>query len=191
MTDPYDSAMRRIQARHVRDEPFARLGASQLSEIERRLGHPLPEEYREFVSRYGFATGGGSTKFSNMDGPSEIESSVNVFYGLRPGDSYDLLNVKEGFGDLLPSHILPIASSPGGQFCLSLAGDDRGMVYWWPPHGASPDPLDDMELVARSFGSFVNSLVLVDPVDGSSYWVQPGQCSLYKGGKGPSHPNVP
>ncbi|OWK43437.1 hypothetical protein FRUB_03036 [Fimbriiglobus ruber] len=39
-----------------------------------------------------------------------------------------------------------------------MSGDDQGRVYWWPPHRGSPDPYDDLELIAYNFDTFVRSL---------------------------------
>ena len=158
MTNRYDDMMQRIRASHVRRGDFALLSDKELNEVELQLGFTLPEDYRHFLSKYGLTMSESDVKFGNMDDPSETESSVDVFYGVEAGDGYDLLNIKEGHGDALLPHILPIASSSGGHFCLSLAGDDRGRVYWWAVHS---DP-DDLEPVGYSFDSFVRSLRVVE-----------------------------
>lgn len=161
-TNRYNDAMNRIGAAGVYGKGFAFVGEPELAAVEARLGYSLPADYREFIRSYGLASGTGNVRFRNMDDPSHVESSVDVFYGIRPDVSKELLGHKDGFGDLLPAHILPVGSGSGGQFCLSLAGTDLGCVYWWSPHGGAADAYDEMELVARSFDGFVNSLILAD-----------------------------
>jgi hypothetical protein len=158
MENEYDNDMRRIGARRVRADHFTELSETELKSVERRLGYALPADYREFLRKYGMATGTGDVKFTNMNDPEEIESSVDVFYGVGDGDTYDLLGQKHAHRESMLPHILPIASSPGGHFCLSLAGNDRGKVYWWELHSDR----DNLELVANSFRSFVNSLRVVE-----------------------------
>lgn len=161
----YDAVMSQIHASPIRGGGgFAQLDEARLTSVESRIGFPLPADYREFLSKYGFTAGTGDVRF--RDAESEIESSVGAFYGVDPEHRADLVGMKEGFGDRLPAWILPVASSAGGLFCLSLAGEDLGSIFWWSPHRGSPDPLDDLELVAPSFDAFINSLIVVPESDG-------------------------
>lgn len=161
MRNKYDQIMDRIRFRYIRGAGSLRDG--QLEELEKAIGYSLPPDYRTFLSKYGITAGDGETRYGQLDNPDEEEeASVKVFYGILPGDGYDLLRIHEGFADLLPSHLLPIASSPGGQIVLSLAGPDAGRLYWWTPHRGSPDPHDDLIPIAYDFDTFMRSLRLHD-----------------------------
>lgn len=165
MTNRYDAVMHRIGAIPVRGDSFRVLMEADVLGLEKQLGYALPDDYREFICKYGLSAWDGEVRFRNMDDPSEIETSVDVFYGIAPGDTYDLVYKKKLFGERLPPQFLPIASSPGGHIVLALTAPDRGNVYWWSPHRCSPDPRDDMELISRSFDSFVNSLTVLNAED--------------------------
>lgn len=158
MGNKYDETMGRLNCHRIGAGDFTPPTAEDFQHFEQVIGYSLPGDYRAFLSKYGGTAGGGNTRFGNLDDPTQEESSVEVFYELRTGGRQDLLGKRESFGDVIPSHILPIASSPGGQIVLSLAGDDFGRLYWWSPHRGSADPYDDFELIAYDFDSFVNSL---------------------------------
>jgi hypothetical protein len=162
MHNKYDDLMDRIKYRYIRGN--GQLHESSLKRLEIAIGYSLPPDYREFLSKFGFTAGGGRTHYGQFDNPdAEEEASVDVFYGIREDEayeSYDLQNIHEGFGDVLPGHLLAIASSPGGQILLSLAGDDAGRVYWWTPEWGPPDPDEDLIPLAWSFDTFVRSLRL-------------------------------
>src|SRR5262249_20601995 len=113
MDNKYDAVMRRIGFYHILKGDHAPISASDVNLFEADIGYPLPGDYKEFLLNYGLTAGRGITRFSNLDDPNQEETSVEVFYGLRPGDSRDLRNIRDGFGDDLPAHLLPIASSPG------------------------------------------------------------------------------
>lgn len=155
----YDGVMRRINYYYVAGDGRA-VSAGDVERLSSLIGHPLPDDYSVFLRKYGLTAGRGVVKFGNLDRPDEEESSVEVFYGIRADDSYDLLGTRESFADDLPSNLLPIASSPGGEIVLSLAGDNLGKAYWWSSHRGSANPYDDCELIAYSFDSFMNSLRL-------------------------------
>ncbi len=161
MENKYDEVMSRIEFYYVDEEPYL-MNEESLLLLEQQLAYPLPTDYRQFLQKYGITAGGGDVCYTNADDPNEVESSVEVFYGIKPGDSYDLLERKRGFGDRLPIRILPIASSPGGEFCLSLAGNDIGNVYWWDSHGGSRDSDENLEFVARDFDSFLTGLIVAE-----------------------------
>jgi len=150
--------MDRINFRYVRGSGKLRQGA--IEQLESDIGFVLPSDYREFISKFGITAGRGDVRYGQFESPEEEEASVEVFYGIKADDtyeSYDLQNIREGFEDVLPGHLLAIASSPGGQILLSLAGNDKAMVYWWAPDCGSPG-LDDLIPIARDFDTFMRSL---------------------------------
>jgi SMI1 / KNR4 family (SUKH-1) len=84
---------------------------------------------------------------------------LGPFYGLRRGESDDLRYKRRVFAGRLPDRLMAFASSPGGQMCLSLHGEDAGCVYWWERNAPLDDPDFPLLLVAHDFDSFMNSIV--------------------------------
>lgn len=160
METKFDEAMARIHYRYVR--PPVPVTAEDIRNLEREIGYSLPPDYRDFLMKYGLTAGRGDTRFTNADNPDEVETSVDVFYGFKPGDTYDLQGMRNTFSDRLPSHLLPVASGAGGEFCLSLAGEDVGRVYWWFQETGEVQSADDLEPISDSFAGFVRSLISVE-----------------------------
>lgn len=158
MDNPYDYDMMRISAHCIKSNMFIMISEEDIERAEMKIGYRLPLDYRTFLKKYGFVVGAGNTVFGNMDDPSRLETSVDNFYGIMPGDGDDIVERIDVFGGRLPNRFIPIASGSGGDFCLSLAGEDSGQVYWWPMHGDA----DDLDLVSRSFDSFVKSLQILE-----------------------------
>ncbi len=159
MNNAFDTVMARLQYRHVRQP--AGVTELDLDDFERELGHPLPTGYRNFLQKFGFAVGDGDVRFTASGSPDEVETSVDVFYGLQPGDTYDIRRRRSAFADRLPDHLLPFTSGSGGEFCLCLTGVNAGKVYWWFQEQGEVDSEDDMEPIADNFEEFINSLVTV------------------------------
>lgn len=160
MDTPFDPVMSRINYRHLR--PPEPVTDHELHAFEQQVGHPLPPGFRLFLVKYGLTAGKNDVRFTNQDNPEEVETSVDVFYGFKAGYHYDIRDCWETYSEDLPGHLLPFATGSGGQFLLSLAGDDQGTVYWWLPEYGPVESTDDLEPVADSFDQFVNSLVSVE-----------------------------
>jgi hypothetical protein len=160
METKFDRAMIRIHYWYVRTpKPVTE---DDIHSLEGEIGYSLPRDYVSFLMKYGFVAGRGDTRFTNPDNPSEAETSVDVFYGLMDGDTYDLRAMRETFSDRLPSHLLPFASGSGGEFCLSLAGPNAGKVFWWFQESGTVETDEEIELITDSFDGFINSLVSVE-----------------------------
>jgi hypothetical protein len=129
-----------------------------IERLELNLGFKLPSPYREFLMAYGMSSRGKRAVYPDRHRPGQPGGRLGVIYGLNPSSTYDLWRRKSGLGDRLPPHILPIADSPGGMICLSLAGDDCGKVYWWDRAEDSDDPRENLTLIADDFESFIGSL---------------------------------
>ena len=156
MPNKYQQIVKRLELEPV-DKPV-RLSEKALLGFERTIGQPLPADYREFLSRYGFVHGCG-VAFPEYGQPAKPSGGVEVFLGVNPDDGYDIMDTKEGLSGRLPDHLLPIADSPGGQICLALTGTDTGTIFWWGLEcisGANTQPVR----IADDFDSFMNSLYL-------------------------------
>lgn len=103
----------------------------QIATFEKRLGSPLPGEYRQFL----LTTNGGRPNPDCVAVPG-VEGIDNVGVGtlfhLQPAKAaaeelgYELENA----GKLLPDGHLPIAGS-SDLFTLSLKPETHGCVFWW------------------------------------------------------------
>ena len=153
MGNRYDSMMTRLSARPVYKETFVNLDEAELLAVEATLGFRLPGDYREFLAKYGVCYSDEDHRIMTED----RETSVDLFYGVEPDDEYDITEIKDLYGERLESHMVPIASSSGGEICMSLGEQDYGSIYWWDPH----DEAAPASLLAESFDAFVNSLGLV------------------------------
>lgn len=101
--------------------------------IERHLGAPLPDVYKDFARRYGqhgfeqYVDCPVDPRFPLGDG-----CMVGVFFGLRAEAGYSLVEEYDQYRGRMPAHLLPIANDPGGNlFVLSVGKDDYGKVYYW------------------------------------------------------------
>ena len=154
MYNKYDALAQRLKLRFI--GPPIQVGEPELSAVEKVLALPLPSDYRMFVAKYGL-TAGDDLAFPDYQHPERLGGGVGVFYGVRPGKTYDLLDEREGMEDRIPQRLLAIADSPGGQICVSLCGADVGKIYWWGFEDSRPRD-QPLSLIGDDFDSFVNRL---------------------------------
>lgn len=109
-----------------------KISSSELLDIETRLGHTLPTEYRLFLL---LCNGGVPVpcgfQLKHSSGPY-TEDAVEVLYGLSsaPDGLWPVFEnfVKQG----LPNEYLIIGRIVGGlPLCIKLAGPDTGSIYLW------------------------------------------------------------
>jgi len=137
---------------HQRSAPIC--GEAGLSEIESLIGARLPEDYRHFLQVYGDATR-FDKKWECMvyekDRDEGIELDVSFFYGIRSESCYPVRKEYESRAEIqyMPKRLFPIANGDGCIFCMSISGEDRGVIYGWHP--------EDMELVVTE-----NDYVVLD-----------------------------
>ncbi|MEN9261835.1 MAG: SMI1/KNR4 family protein [Thermostichus sp. HHBFW_bins_43] len=179
----YDKKMRELHAEWVyeggakftdRYLPPRRIEVTEddIKKIEAEIGHPLPENYVDFLIHYGgSAIRDGNAIIQTLEpekGLSEVASEI--FFGYMPGYGYDLLEdgwrvYKDEEQLRMPRSFLPIATDYGGNmFCLSLFGENEGKVYFWecqleemPKPGEEPG-YSNVTLLAHSFDEFIESL---------------------------------
>ena len=123
--------------------------STDLAALEKRLGKPLPEEYRDFL----LANNGGCPT------PNEFaESSVRTF--LSVGAEYpmdDLETMADDYSDRIPADTLPIGKDElGNLILLAVSGGQRGAVYFWD-HELEDSP-DGLSQVGDSLTSFLSNL---------------------------------
>ena len=132
---------------------FGLVTDDQIREIEERLSFTIPEKYFQFLSKYN----GGIPEFSSFIITGENDQSqVLVFYGIKKGATYDLLNASRSWKKYLPTAFLPIASDAGGnQIVLDCNPENAGAIYFMD-HEAHPGK--NLTKIADSFTAFVESL---------------------------------
>ena len=128
-----------------------------LERFEKSLGCSLPEDYRSFLIEHN---GGTPSKYLVCwPGSSEPSEVWNDSLGLHDGPTYSRLDfVFEGIKEYLPNGVIPFASDPGGNyFCIGVAGEYAGKVYFWD-HERSDDD-ENISLLSESFAEFAAGLV--------------------------------
>jgi SMI1 / KNR4 family (SUKH-1) len=156
MENKYDAHMQKIATYFLRGNLM--ISPEIINDLEKEIGFTLPDDYRHFLSRYGFSAQRGYATFPDIHRPGKPGGGIDVFYGINPKESRDLFRKYKGFQERIPSDMLPIAESPGGQICLGLAGSDRGKVFWWDRSEPHDDPRKNLRVIGDDFDTFINSL---------------------------------
>ncbi len=174
--------------KHLKLQPIADaycpLVGADLDEFEKLIGQRLPDDYRDFVSKYGESCFGESVvvrpiaKTPSYIGGERNLPEVMCFAGMTEDygifDRYNVFREQ----DRMPPSVVPIAYDlRGNYFCIGIDDDDhdvkRGRIYLWDSQNESPDVQDyekagkpipanrlhrNLTLVAESFADFVNRL---------------------------------
>lgn len=162
--------MRSLNFCFVRQQGFQSPTQEEIKQIEEAISRSFPADYINFLINFGGSAFEGYVDFCFLDKYSHDERGLlSVFFGVRPGDGYDLMRNYETYRERIPPNFLPIADDPGGNLiCLSIDGDDKGSVYFWD-HNEEEIPSDgevagysNVYLLARTFSEFINSLQKVE-----------------------------
>lgn len=156
---------------------------ADIKEIERKLGSPLPQDYRQFLGEYSDVVS-GETYFSFSTTHGKEHGIVHGLYGSKQdGDlADDYFSWRQGLQSdenyslkryagvrLLrdidvsqpqvgwPEELLAIGIDPGdNQICIAFKGLRPGAIFFW-----RVNPLPDEEnlyFVADSFDDFIHML---------------------------------
>jgi len=134
--------------------------------VEKRVGVPLPTEYRTFLLRQN----GGRPKPADFRFGSRGESTVQELYAVNNSKS-GLLAVHRDFHGLIPrmpKDILAIGCDPGGnQLCIATSGANAGSIYFWDheKEGGFGHRVhyDNLHIVASTFSTFLDGLFETSP----------------------------
>ena len=143
------------------------LGEAVLTALERKLGIELPEEYRRFLLLHnGGKPAPAGFHYEDETGQytdSQVDRFLSVHEGKLANFADDFITYKVD-EKRMPDRLVPIATDPGGNVvCISVAGRDRGAIYFWD-HEHEMDAADEEEgepgesnvhLIADSFGEFL------------------------------------
>lgn len=134
---------------------------ADIAAFERRVGHPLPREYRTFL----LDVNGGVPSLEQMQLGSSV---VREFLSLNdPNDLFDLEMRNRHLSDHPSPELLYVASGDGDAFLLALAGSHVGEVWAQDrvnsrPEGSNPRVLwhdrRDMRRIAGNFSEFLSAL---------------------------------
>jgi hypothetical protein len=142
------------------ENPGPRILEADIRDFERRIGEPLPEEYRRFLLE--FNGGAPSPDTIDIEGLPGSSVDVQVFFGI--GRAVTSSGIEWNMATLaarLKEGLLPIACDSGGSvFCLSLKGCKRGTVFYCDLESAFADFDSEPSLypVASSFDEFLKKL---------------------------------
>ncbi|MBE9040749.1 SMI1/KNR4 family protein [Oscillatoriales cyanobacterium LEGE 11467] len=146
----------------------------KMFKLEEILQAKLPTQYRQFLLDYG----GCAIAIEEYVVVDYIEKNprdgdeclVEVFFGI-PLDTasdkqklYDLFGEYYGYLGIIPSNLLPIATSCGNIICISFQGTNKGKVYLWEHEeeemtaAGEPCTYSNVYLISHSFKEFIKSL---------------------------------
>lgn len=137
------------------------LSPADLDCIERELAITLPPSYRQFLLTYN----GGQPSpaaFPIWGMPNNPYGIIHVFYGVDSKiDGCDLVWGYRVFSQDTPPDLFPIARTPSGdEICVSLFGEDEGIVFLWDYYNAPRDPgsREGLYFLASSFDGFLEGI---------------------------------
>jgi hypothetical protein len=133
-----------------------------IRQFETQIGTSLPQEYRDFLARFGGAAFPDTFEAPIREpGHSGEYACPSVFFGFyKPNQrniphSLDLTGNYSEYKKRVQRGLLPIAQAIGGNLiCLAISGLRRGNIYYWD-HETS-----ELLFVASSFGEFLSNLQL-------------------------------
>ncbi|RYX80746.1 SMI1/KNR4 family protein [bacterium] len=135
--------------------PPKSLGEEELQEVEAQLGHSLPEDYREFLRSYGGLLIPNSLPLRTPTAEGFPMGLTSAFFAATSDKNFDLLEHNDPLG-YLPFELIQVVMGDNGLYCLSIAGEHKGEVYFWDaPAG---DEEEHFQLVASSFDKFLQRL---------------------------------
>lgn len=152
------------------EESRTPLTNARLAALEKKLGISLPAQYRQFLLKHN---GGHPNRacfhYKHLRGPY-TDSEVTQFLAVTRSRTYNfeqlfqLLKVQNKW---LPDNLVPIADDAfGNSVCISVAGDDRGAIYFREAELVhvdfdnldEPDIWDGIFLIADTFDEFLRGL---------------------------------
>jgi SMI1/KNR4 family protein SUKH-1 len=137
-----------------------RYDSKQSANFADDLGHPVPDDYLEFLTSYPgtgcFDVSVVGYGLEHAPCASEGWYPLTLFYAACSDKRYDLLNFRQNHLDDFPPHLLVIGDDVGGNFfCLDLRKETLGRVYF---RFHDEEIENGLYLLADSFTAFILSL---------------------------------
>ncbi|MGB1252292.1 MAG: SMI1/KNR4 family protein, partial [Candidatus Promineifilaceae bacterium] len=129
----YQNKLETLDYRYMRAHERLTATLGLMDSLERKIGCVLPEDYRVFLNQFGrIAFRGHATVPIHTLKPTQ-KGIVSVLFGFSTNpQSYDIRHEFQNYANRIPSNLLPIGADPGGNlFCISVTGNDKGIVYFW------------------------------------------------------------
>jgi hypothetical protein len=127
--------------------------ADQIERLERRIGRPLPDEYRSFLRQQD-----GGRLADNTEAVKEV-------FGLAPTvpEYANLWHKLDVYSSRVPDWLLPVASDEfGNLFAISTRDEDLGSVWFWDHEEEAdegePPTEENLRYRAPDWQSFLNGL---------------------------------
>src|SRR5271156_561133 len=118
------------------NNPPLPLSPLELAKIERKLGIPLPSDYRQFLLEVG-----GVLFHSTNVSPIQVREAfgdiehVECLFGSEKEKGSLLENIETMQGRI-PETLIPIGQDPYGNLhCQGIGGDEAGKIYFWDHEG--------------------------------------------------------
>lgn len=138
---------------------FGKATEESIEELEEFLGFLLPEDYKEFLSKYN---GGTSkvrySKFFVKELNHEIP--LDVLYGIGVTRTFDLSECFEEFEeDMLPNSLI-IGDDPSSGLIVLITDTENHGVHYWDHSFYFPQSSEEENTykIADSFKGFINGL---------------------------------
>lgn len=143
---------------------YSPVSEETLTAHEAQWGYTLPADYRLFLRTYNGGEPEPSIfKFKDKSGGSNLRALLGI-NGSKHDDTQDYMRT---YTDRLPTRFHPIGYDSGGNvICISVAGDDRGKIYFWdheleadPDEDMHPDTTENITLISDSFTDLIKTLL--------------------------------
>ncbi len=127
--------LRELDVAPVRGE-YVPLTPSEVAELERRLGAPLPADYLDFALTYGRCHIRGWGDVPLVDGPRTV--LLDTFFGGQAGGGRSVLAMQEEYAGAFPDGVVPIADDPNGNLYLLWVSDpDLPGSIWYADYSSA------------------------------------------------------
>ncbi len=146
-----------------------KLNQEVLTEIEKKINHKLPKEYKEFMLQYNGGAPVPSAFRIQWSGQEWAEGDeaglLEYLFSIYDEPAVNFLKNYITYNGRIPKDTIAIANDPGGNVILLGTGEsNEGKVYYWD-HNHEIDEEEEEEpdyrnvgLIANSFNEFIDSL---------------------------------
>ena len=146
-----------FEVKILKSNEYGMLSEQTLVDFEQKIGYSLPEEYRQFLLTHN---GGQPEPDGLLINDFLGDTVIRNFYGLHDGKIWAKL-----WGDLETSRKYPPLvllligyDISRTAICISLAGEDRGVIYAWD-QDYEADFDDAVVRVGDNFTDFLSKLI--------------------------------
>ncbi|WMJ72144.1 SMI1/KNR4 family protein [Cytophagaceae bacterium ABcell3] len=143
----------------IRVKSFGTLGDETISNYEKELGFPIPEDYRNFIKN----NNGGSV-IDQLFFVEDLDQYIpaDVFFGINiESRTFNLDFWLKEYKEELQENTLIIGCHPGGGLLTYItSGEDKGIYFWDHQHFFPQSSVDEGNTyyLADSFDEFADGL---------------------------------